>query len=630
MSMIDNFKGFPRVFWIVQIFELMERGAYYTMVPIIAFHAWWNLGLPVEIAAIITIFMYPIQYGLPIFSGALAEKFGYRKQMILAYIILFGAYMFLSFAYNLPTLIMGVMLIGLGIGMYKPLISSTVAKATPQKDRNRAYATYYLIVNLAAAGFPIFFVILETLKVIQAEDYRYIFLIGSFFFLLNIFVAIFFFKEVPRSGAVKTVGDALRNIKTALSDRKFLVMVFLMGGFWAMYSTMLNVLPLTLMNFKFVPAWFTVMILAIPNPLTIILAGPFLIKVLDKLESLVAVMTGICLQAAGLIMIGFLGLNLPGIGWIFSIAGVVIASVGEFLVAPGYLAFVSKLAGKDRISAYVGANFISTSLGLFGGTLVFGSIYALIGPGLGRPKFFYGLLISIGLLLLVGFMIYYRNWGQEIIDRAKRIRIEEEGEDSGEQSTDNPLSWKLHGFFRNKGTTYLALGLIPVMVIGTFAFGTNIYYPPPPKEEVTVEVVWEEFSTEFLVNGNTNEGQITPVNFQFDGLPKNISVSLEWEDEAPNRPFLQVNNPDTFSIDLFMPNGTNSLQSDSGASPLNIDYRAPDEIENYEGLWRVDISCITAGDVEGRFFGLTGYADNGNDWSMVISVDYLQQMEPEE
>ena len=144
---VNIFKRFPMVYWTVQSFELMERGAYYTMMPILAAHAAFNVGVPVWLALILTVFMYPFQYGLPIFSGAYAEKFGYRKQMILAFSLLFFAYMFLSFAFNPVTMVLAVVFLGLGIGTYKPLVSATVAKCTPQADRNFAYSIYYWIVR---------------------------------------------------------------------------------------------------------------------------------------------------------------------------------------------------------------------------------------------------------------------------------------------------------------------------------------------------------------------------------------------------------------------------------------------------------------------------------------------------
>ena len=53
----DLFGRFPKVYWVAQTFELMERAAYYSMMPIIVVHAIYNVGLPVELGLILTIFM---------------------------------------------------------------------------------------------------------------------------------------------------------------------------------------------------------------------------------------------------------------------------------------------------------------------------------------------------------------------------------------------------------------------------------------------------------------------------------------------------------------------------------------------------------------------------------------------
>ena len=93
-----------------------------------------------------------------------------------------------------------------------------------------------------------------------------------------------------------------------------------------------------------------------------------------------------------------------------------------------YLApFVSKLATKEKVSAYVGCNFISYMIGLLGGTIVFGAIVNYVGAELEMPHFFYGILMAFGLTLLVIFIVYYWTWGQDIIARAKRIKEMEEG-----------------------------------------------------------------------------------------------------------------------------------------------------------------------------------------------------------
>ncbi|MDP7265377.1 MAG: hypothetical protein QGH39_07430, partial [Candidatus Thermoplasmatota archaeon] len=123
---ISNFyRKFPKVYWVVLSLELLERGAYYSMMPILVVHFYWNVGLPMSLCLLLTVFMYPFQYAMPIFTSALAEKVGYKRQMIFGFAVLTGAYVFLSFSYNSITAILGMMLIGFGIGCYKPLISST-------------------------------------------------------------------------------------------------------------------------------------------------------------------------------------------------------------------------------------------------------------------------------------------------------------------------------------------------------------------------------------------------------------------------------------------------------------------------------------------------------------------------
>jgi MFS family permease len=316
--------------------------------------------------------MYPFQYGLPILTGALAERIGYKRQIIFAFIILTVGYVLLSSAFNTATMILAVIVVGIGIGSYKPLISATVAKCTSSEDRNLAYAIYYWFVNLAAFTIPLIFVIVIFLGVIQQSTYHIIFLCGAVLVSINILTAIFVFKEVPRSGEVKTVADVVNNIKIAMKDKKFVAMVILIGGFWALYSSFLYALPFILYGIRRLPEWFDVMLLGVFNPFTIIALGIPLAKYIEKIESMRVVLTGIMIYLIGLAIIGFT------LQWAFVIVGIVIASIGEFIVAPGYMAFVSKLATKEKVSAYVGCNFISYMIGLLGGTIVFGSIVVYV------------------------------------------------------------------------------------------------------------------------------------------------------------------------------------------------------------------------------------------------------------
>lgn len=613
----DTYGKFPAVYWTAMSFELMERGAYYLMMPILVIHAQYNLGVPLYMAAWITMFMYPLQYGIPILSGALAEKLGYRKQIIFAFSVLSIAYMFLSFANSTVTIILSVMLVGIGIGSYKPLVSATVAKSTSDKDRNFAYSIYYWIVNFAAAVFPTIWTIMEIAKIVDPTVYAYVFRVGSIFMVVNIFTAILIFKEVPRTGQVRTVKDVGRNISIAFRDGKFVVMVLLIGGFWALYSTMLNALPLTLFNFKLVPIWFTPMMLGIFNPATIILLGFKISKFVEKMESLKVVMSGIILYLVGLAIIG-LTLN-----WVLVIVGIIIVSIGEFMVAPGYLAFVSKLAPKEKVSAYIGTNFLSSMVGLVGGTFVFGGLYTVVGAGMGRPRFFYGLLIAIGLLLLIGFMIYYKAWGREIIDRAKRIRMMEEGGSIEDYATTEPFIMRI---FDRKRSVIVPMLLIPIILVSTFMLGTNEYFAPPSQTDDVI-VVYEENLIQIGSNGYLQEGASEIIAVEVPGTPMWFNLSLSWEDE-PAGGLFRENLADSFRIVLTSPDGIvyDGCNAESYTGSLTISFNTPPEDRpTLSGEWTVTVTCVEAGDIKSRGpFGLITFEeDNGNDWALTGSITTL-------
>jgi MFS family permease len=634
-GLLSTFSGFPKVFWVSQTFELMERGAYYSMMPIIVVHAIYNVGLPVWLGATITVFMYPFQYGLPIFTGALAEKVGYKRQIILAFSILTGAYVFLAFAFNTVTMIFAVMAVGLGIGTYKPLISSTVAKCTPDKDRNRAYSVYYWIVNLAAFVIPATFAAIIAFGIITQDMFYVIFLAGAGFVSLNILTAILIFEEVPRSGKVKTVGDAVNNIKIAMKDKKFVVMVMLIGGFWALYSTFLNALPLIMFGFDRLPEWFSIMLLGVFNPMTIILLGIPLAKYIEKVESMRVILTGLVIYLIGMAIIGF------SLNWILVIFGIIVVSIGEFIIAPGYMAFVSKLAPKEKVSAYVGCNFISYLIGLLGGTFVFGLIVSYVGVDLQMPHFFYGIIISIGLVLLIAFVIYYWTWGQDIIERAKKIKELEEGV-SEEKSI--PTDYKepfLFRLFDNKLSVVICAILIPIVLVSTYSMGTMEFHDPFAEEEVP-EIDWAEdydliSSDPIAVSGESNEGEVTIESREINEANiKSITFTLTWEDES-NIDARYNNEPDEFTLEVESPDGEKH-GPESGANPqggqgsISITITFDPYIDpflNGTGLYNITITCDYCGDqlLWRPSIGLQDEADDSNTWELAIEYEYYQKKE---
>jgi hypothetical protein len=403
-------------------------------------------------------------------------------------------------------------------------------------------------------------------------------------------------------------------------------MILLIAIFWALYSSFLNVLPPVLIGFKLVPIWFTALLIGVFNPATIIIAGPYLIKFMDRIESLRLLMTGVLLYLIGLAMIG-LTLN-----WVAVIIGIIIASVGEFLVAPGYLAFVSKMAPKEKVSAYIGCNFLSTMLGITFGTIFFGLLANYVVFTLLMPYFMYGILVSIGLSLFVAFVIYYQAWGAEIIERAKKIRLMEEGEQADEMS-----KYKDPGFmkmFDHKLTTIIPLFFIPVILVATAGLGTLEYYgygEEAGAEEGPTEFDADDYTTKTGAAISPEDGYMAEgssetfkkkVEVGKGELLKSVSVMLTWEDE-PDAGVLYTNQPDTFSVSVSFGEDVNETgESQSGTISIDKSF-SPKRTNSKDGQgeWTIEVTMVQAGDQEGPGpLGVIPQSDGGNNYRLEVTT----------
>jgi hypothetical protein len=344
-------------------------------------------------------------------------------------------------------------------------------------------------------------------------------------------------------------------------------------------------------------------------------------------------------------MVYLIGLAIIGftLQWTFVIIGIVIASVGEFIVAPGYMAFVSKLATKEKVSAYVGCNFISYMVGLLGGTFVFSLVVNYVGIELQMPHFFYGILLSFGLGLLIIFIIYYWTWGQDIIERAKRIKALEEGE---EKEPAVPSDYKEPALFRifdSKLSVIVCLILIPIILFSTYGMGTLTFYPPEEEEDEAPGFNPDDYlmndGPTFESGGMLQEGQSIIEAITIDAgegglleegeLMRSITFELTWEDEADYQPAFQPwpNQPDEFMMSVS--ESGNYSERESGANTyggpglisITIDF-VHDFIDsrNGTGEWGIEITLIFCGDHENPTFPVS-QPDDSNTYALMITSE---------
>ena len=104
-------KGFTRAFWVSNTVELFERMAYYAVFIVLTIYLSSILGFNDFEASMISGLFSGGLYLLPIFSGAYADKIGFRKSMIIAFSLLSIGYLGLGV---FPTLLEAAGLVSYG------------------------------------------------------------------------------------------------------------------------------------------------------------------------------------------------------------------------------------------------------------------------------------------------------------------------------------------------------------------------------------------------------------------------------------------------------------------------------------------------------------------------------------
>ena len=214
-----NAKGFSKAFWVSNTVELFERMAYYAVFIVLTIYLSNILGFNDFEASMISGLFSGGLYLLPIFTGAYADKIGFRKSMIIAFSLLSAGYLGLGV---LPTLLEAaglveygevtrfsgladsserwmivpvLFVIMLGGSFIKSIISASVAKETTEATRARGYSIFYMMVNFGAFTGK---TIIDPLRnAIGEQAYIYINFFSATMTILALLSVVLLYKSAP-------------------------------------------------------------------------------------------------------------------------------------------------------------------------------------------------------------------------------------------------------------------------------------------------------------------------------------------------------------------------------------------------------------------------------------------------
>jgi len=381
MSNLQIFKKYPRIFWLSNLIELIERYAWY------GFYMGFGLFLvgsketgamgfsPVEKGTIMGTGSM-LLYFLPILTGAIADKIGYKKVLLLAFVIYASGFCMIQHFSSFEMVFISFIWICVGGAFFKPIISAMISKTTNPETASIGFGIFYMMVNIGGFIGPF------VAGIVLGKGWNFVFILSIVAIAINFLVTLLFFKEPERERTSTPLLQSLtlpfKNIYITLINWRYTMFLVIMSIFWAAFNQLYYTFP------NFIEDWVNTATLyqgihsifpsfaqLIGTPsgtisaVTLSSMDSFFIIAFQievsafvmRFKPLNAMMGGIFVLSIGL----FLMFGMQS-GWIV-LLGLLIFGLGEMGSSPKYTEYVGSIAPADKKALYMGSAYLAIALG---------------------------------------------------------------------------------------------------------------------------------------------------------------------------------------------------------------------------------------------------------------------------
>jgi len=419
--------AFPPVFWIANLVEVLERFAYYGIY--VGFGIYMTTVLKydaTQLGTVQSVFLF-FSYVIPVISGTFADRFGFKKVLIISYLAYLPSILFLIITKSFSGILLTMLSIALAAGIFKPLISGTVRAVTDRTNKTLGFGIFYAMVNIGASFGPI------VAGKLRALSWDYAFIAAASGVVLMLLITIFFYKEPERQIEEVTLRKKFNDMVIALSDKKFAIFLALLGFFfwlplWSffnlcpmyvdsnldtarLYLNVTSVLGTSIANFiSHVDENGVRRILGetISHTGYIIMFFQILVsRIAEKFKALPTFSFGLFIATLGFLVIGFAKLSSPA----FVFLGIFLFAFGEMTSSPRIQEYITWIAPKEKAGLYMGSNFLPIAVGGALSGLVYTSLYGYFGK-VNHPEYVWFVLATHLIIGIVAMFAFTRSLGE--------------------------------------------------------------------------------------------------------------------------------------------------------------------------------------------------------------------------
>jgi MFS family permease len=424
----------PGTLYSAVIMELFERLAYYGMVLVLGIYVVDRLGVPADRYGWVYGIFTGALYLLPLAAGALADRFGYKPALIVAFATLTAGYFVLGTATSFGWLCVALALIAVGGSIIKPTISGTVTRTTTEgSTRPVGFGLYYMMINAGGLIGPVI-----AAQVRNRSEFRYVFWVSAAACALMLVQALIAFREpVARRDRdqAKSLATVFAEIFMVLANWRFVLLLVIFSGFWGMINVLFGFMPLYLETFtdlsaaeatidRIVPItgwaghWLNPEVFISLDALLIVLFQAAVSYLTRRWRTISAMLVGTTVATVSWVM--------PAMSASAAIVaiGIVIWSFGEMTCSARFFQYCGTIAPPDQVAVYLGYSFFAIFIGNFysgpwAGWLyqrfIQGPVDAGIAP---NPLPFFAGVMLMGAVAVVGLALYRAFVAPEVEEHA--------------------------------------------------------------------------------------------------------------------------------------------------------------------------------------------------------------------
>lgn len=414
---------FSKLFWTANTIEIFERFTYYGI--FIGFAIYMEeLGFTKDqLGPVQGIFLF-LSYMTPVVSGTFADRFGFKKLLIISYLAYLPSVLLLLFTRSYSGIALSMISIGLAAGIFKPLISGTIRAVTDATNKTLGFGIFYNMVNIGATFGPLI------AAKLRAISWHYAFIAAAVSIIIMLLITLLFYKEPSREIEGITLKQKFLDLAQVMYDIKFVIFLILLGiFFWApfwsfftigavyvekqldtalLYNAISGVIGNTITNLisKEVNGRYYVLGESIANSAYYIIIFQIIVSsVVKRFKAIPVFTSGIFLIVAGYTAMGFARISNP----VWFLPGVFLFAVGEMASSPRLQEYITWLAPKEKAGLYMGTNFLAVGIGSSLSGFVFTPVYGIFEKT--NPEYMWFLLGGFMLAGTIVFNIYIKLFG---------------------------------------------------------------------------------------------------------------------------------------------------------------------------------------------------------------------------